>query len=130
MNTAYYSLERPTYVMLVLPTLAQPTSSPRKGKAVSSSPPFNPQLIGQTEKTLNAILDRHLAEVGLTEQHWIMLTLAVTADGTVDRDELVKQVVNNAKFSEEDVRARVTELVARQLFDDSRSPVVTVTDDG
>lgn len=86
---------------------------------MSVSPPFTPRLIGETEKTLNAILDRHLAEAGLTEQHWITLTLAASSAQSISRDELVRQVVSGAKFSEQDVQARVSELVARQLLDDS-----------
>jgi DNA-binding MarR family transcriptional regulator len=101
-----------------------------KGVVMSATPAFSPRLIGETEKALNAILDRHLAGSGLTEQHWITLTLVIVRGGSIDRDELVKQVVSGAKFSEDDVRVRVSELVARQLLDDSASPEVTVTDAG
>jgi DNA-binding MarR family transcriptional regulator len=97
---------------------------------MSAAPAFSPRLIGETEKTLNAILDRHLAGSGLTEQHWIALTFAIVSGGSIDRNELVRQVVSGAKFSEQDVRARVSELVGRQLLDDSASPEVTVTDAG
>ena len=34
---------------------------------MSTTPAFGTQLIGQTEKTLNAILDRQLAGTGVTE---------------------------------------------------------------
>ena len=91
---------------------------------------FTPRLIGETEKTLNAILDRHLAGGGLTEQHWITLSLAVLSGGSIDRDELVKQVSAGAKFSEDDVQARISELVDRHLLNESDSPEVTVTDAG
>jgi hypothetical protein len=97
---------------------------------MSATPAFTPRLIGETEKTLNALLDRHLAADGLAEQHWITLTFAVVSGGSIDRDELVKGVVRGAKFSEGDVRARVSELVSRRLLDDSASPEVTVTDAG
>ena len=101
-----------------------------KGPVMSATPTFSPRLIGETEKTLNAILDRHLAGSGLTEQHWITLTFAIVSGGSIDRGELVRQVVRGAKFSEQDVRARVSELVGRQLLDDSASSEVTVTDAG
>ena len=97
---------------------------------MSAAPAFSPRLIGETEKTLNTILDRHLAGSGLTEQHWITLTSAIVSGGSIDRDELVREVVSGAKFSEQDVRARVAELVGRQLLDDSASPEVTATDAG
>lgn len=38
--------------------------------------PFGPQLIGRTEKALNALLDRELSGTGLTEPQWVALTLA------------------------------------------------------
>jgi hypothetical protein len=101
-----------------------------KGHPMSTTPTFTPRLIGETEKTLNAILDRHLSGAGLTEQHWITLTLAVLSDGSIDRGELVKKVSQGAKFSEDDVRARVSELIGMQLLDDSGSPEVTVTNAG
>ena len=97
---------------------------------MSPNPTFTPQLLGQTEKTLNAILDRHLAGAGLTEQHWITLSLGVLSGGSVERERLVKEVAGGAKFSEDEVRARISELVARQLLDDSGAPNVNVTEAG
>ena len=97
---------------------------------MSAPPTFSPRLIGETEKTLNAILDRHLAVGSLTEQHWIVLTMAIVGGGSIDREELIGQVVSQAKFSEHDVRARVSELVDRQLLDASASAELTVTDAG
>jgi hypothetical protein len=97
---------------------------------MSASTAFTPRLIGETEKTLNAILDRHLAGADLTEQHWITLSLAVVSGGSIDRDQLVRQVSGGAKFSEDDVRARVSELIDRKLLDDSGSDQVIVTDAG
>jgi hypothetical protein len=101
-----------------------------KGHLMSTTPTFTPRLIGEAEKTLNAILDRHLSGAGLTEQHWITLTLAVVSSGSIDREELVKRVSSGAKFGEEDVQARVSELVGRRLLDDSGSPQLAVTDEG
>lgn len=97
---------------------------------MSATPTFSPRLIGETEKTLNAILDRHLAASGLTEQHWITLSLAIISGGAIERNELVRQVVRQAKFSEHEVRTRVSELVDRKLLDDSASVELTVTDAG
>jgi DNA-binding MarR family transcriptional regulator len=97
---------------------------------MSANPTFTPRLLGETEKTLNAILDRHLSGAGLTEQHWITLTLAVVSGGSIDRDELVRKVSEGAKFSGDDVRTRVSELIAMGLLDDATSPEVTVTDAG
>lgn len=43
---------------------------------------FGPQLIGQTEKTLNAILAAVLAESGLSEPQWVTLRLTAQFKGT------------------------------------------------
>jgi hypothetical protein len=81
-------------------------------------PSFNAQVLGQAEKTLNAILDRLLAGTGLNEAHWITLTLAVASGGTVPGDELTGRVAGALKVSEAEARARVTELAGRQLLQD------------
>ncbi|WP_164842402.1 hypothetical protein [Actinoplanes solisilvae] len=39
--------------------------------------PFGAQLIGRTEKALNALLERELSGTGLTEPQWVALTLTV-----------------------------------------------------
>src|SRR5258707_12493044 len=82
--------------MLALPTLARPTAELpardlAKEQAMSTYPSLSTRVIGQTEKTLNAILDRELAGTGLTESQWVMLTLAVGSGGTSERDQFARQ---------------------------------------
>jgi hypothetical protein len=87
---------------------------------------LSPRLIGQTEKTLNAILDRLLAGTGLTEPLWVTLTLTVSDGGTDDRDQLISRIADTLKVSEAEAQARITELAAVQLLhvpDDEGSPV-------
>ncbi len=64
--------------------------------------PFGPQLIGETEKTLNALLLRHLDALaggdGLTEPQWVTLRVANMLDGTVDRVGLAAAVTDRAHF--------------------------------
>lgn len=94
---------------------------------------FSAQLLGQTEKTLNAILDRLLAGTDLTEPQWVTLTLSMTlaAGDGIERAELVRRVTGAAKFDRAHAEARVSELVAAGLLqsagDGSR---VTVTEAG
>jgi hypothetical protein len=99
---------------------------------MSTAPTFSTQALGQTEKALNAILDRELAGTGLTEAQWIALTLTVASGGSVDRDELVGRLADSLKISEADAQARVTELAAAQLLQalDGDGSSVTVTDAG
>jgi len=99
---------------------------------MSTTPTFSTQLIGQTEKTLNAILDRLLADTGLTEPQWVTLTIAVMGGGTIDLPEFVIRVADALKISEAEARTRIAELAAAQLFEmpDLDASPVRVTDAG
>jgi len=73
--------------------------------------PLNPQVIGQTESALGALLGPVLAEAGRSFEQWVVL--AVAADGTpVDRDRLVARVVDARKFAAADVAAAIAGLAA------------------
>ena len=96
---------------------------------MSPNPTLSPQLIGQAEKTLNAILERHLSGAGLSEPQWITLTLAVMGGDPIGRDQLARRVASAAKFSEADVQTRITELADARLLDVADDEVA-VTDGG
>lgn len=98
---------------------------------MSTTPTFSPQLIGQTEKTLNAILDRQLAGTGLTEPLWVTLTLTVMG-GSTSRDELVGRVAGALHIGTAEALDRVTKLADDRLLRISRDdvPSVTLTDRG
>jgi hypothetical protein len=83
---------------------------------MSTGPTFGTQIIGQTEKALNAILARLLAGTGLTEPQWVTLTITAGA----------------LKVSEAQAQARITELAAAQLVDapNGEGSPVKVTDAG
>lgn len=80
--------------------------------------PFGPQLIGQTEKALNAILRRILRGTGLDEPRWVTLRLAGLLDGSVDADRLAAAVAERAHLF--DAPELVGELTRRGLLDDGR----------
>lgn len=82
------------------------------------STPFGPSLIGETEKTLNALLHRFLQGTGLTEPQWVTLRLADLLDGSVDSDGLAAAVADRAQFP--NAAELVTELADRGLLDDGR----------
>ena len=95
---------------------------------MSAYPPFSTRIIGQTEKTLNAILDRELAGTGLTENQWVILTLAVAGGGTAEHEQFARQVAGNLKISEAEAQARIAEMIAaQQLQTADEGTVVTVT---
>ncbi len=60
--------------------------------------PFGPQLIGETEKTLNALLRRVLAG-RLTEPQWVTLRLSLLLE-EASSEELVAAVGARAHFEE------------------------------
>ena len=99
---------------------------------MSSTLTFSTQLLGRTEKAANAILNRLLAEPGLTEQQWIALNLSVTNADAVGVSQLAAQVAGALKVSQADARSRILELEAAHLLkvaEDERAPV-EVTADG
>ena len=53
---------------------------------------FDQQLIGQTEKTMNAILGRLLGSTGVSEPEWVTLVLSAAGHGSANRDELTVRV--------------------------------------
>jgi DNA-binding MarR family transcriptional regulator len=99
---------------------------------MSATPTFTAQVIGQTEKALNAILDRQLAGTGLTEPEWITLTLTVAGGGTVDRNELIRRLAGGLKVTEAEAQAHIADLAAAQLLQGPQTEESTVrlTDDG
>lgn len=80
--------------------------------------PFGPVLIGQTEKTLQALLRRTLAGTGLSEPQWVTLRVATMLDGDVDRAGLISAVTDRAKLA--DTTAIVEALTERGLVADGQ----------
>ncbi len=80
---------------------------------------FGPQLIGETEKTLNALLRGYLAGTDLTEPQWVTLRLTAALDGSVtDAAQLAAAVSDRAHFT--DAQELVRGLTDRGLIDGAR----------
>jgi hypothetical protein len=73
---------------------------------------FGPQLLGQTEKTLQALLERVLDGTCLNERLWVTLRLADQPDDMALRE----RVADRARFDDADVL--VTELEREGLVAD------------
>ncbi len=83
---------------------------------------FGPQLIGETEKTLNALLQRSLEPTGLDERRWVTLRLASQYEGAPGG--LAAQVADRAHFA--DAGALVADLHGRGLLTGDRpTPAAT-----
>jgi DNA-binding MarR family transcriptional regulator len=92
----------------------------------STTPTFSAQLLGQTEKAANAILDRLLARPGLTEPQWVTLSLAVASGDTVEPDEFVNLVSGALKIGEAGARTLLADLADAHFVDvpdDGHAPV-------
>ncbi len=74
--------------------------------------PFGPQLIGQTEKALNALLATILAGDDLSEPQWVTLRLTEQFDGTGSLAAFVHD-----RTRRPDTEAVLTELTRRGLID-------------
>jgi hypothetical protein len=91
---------------------------------------FTPQVLGETEKALNAILYRELTAVSLTEHQWITLRLTVAAGGEISRAQLVGRLGGALKVGVTDAEACVQELGAAGLLESSAEGGVAVTEAG
>jgi hypothetical protein len=80
--------------------------------------PFGPQLIGQTEKTLVALLSQSLEGTGLSEPQWVTLRVAAMLEDSVDAGGLLTAVADRARFP--DAAEIVRHLTTRGLLDDGR----------
>lgn len=87
---------------------------------------FGTQLIGQAESALGAILDRELTGTGLTQPRWVILTLAVLNDGTIEHHELVGRAVRVLKTSQDEAEAQIANLADAELVEASAEDAVRV----
>lgn len=78
-----------------------------------TTPPFA-QLIGQTEKTLNAILDRLLADA-VSEPQWVALVLIAGSGGSATRGEFTGRVAHALKADQETAAGHIGQLAAKGL---------------
>ena len=82
---------------------------------MSTTPTFNAQLLGQTEKAANAILDRLLSEPGLTEPQWVALSLTAMSEDSLDRAQLADRVAGALKT--DSAQTLIDSLVEAGLID-------------
>jgi DNA-binding MarR family transcriptional regulator len=90
-------------------------------------PMFNAQLLGQTEKAANAILDQLLAEPRLSEPQWVTLSITAASGGTLGRGQLTERVAGALKVSGGEAQERISELAARRLVHHPEDDHATIT---
>jgi hypothetical protein len=99
---------------------------------MSTTPTFDPALVGQTESAFGAILDRELAGTGLNGPRWVALNLALAGGQGVDRVQLIRRLAAARNVDEPEARECVNDLAVAGLLHipDEESAPVTVTDAG
>jgi len=97
-----------------------------------TTPAFSTQLIGQTEKALNAILAKLLADTAVTEPQWVTLNVTLAGAEALSIAELSSRVAGVLKISAADAKTRLAELSTDGLLqvpEAAESPL-TLTGDG
>lgn len=99
---------------------------------MSTTPTFNPALVGQTESAFGAILDRELAGTGLNGPRWVGLNLALAGGQGVDRVQLIRRLAASRNVDEREADECINDLAAAGLLHvpDQKGAPVTVTDAG
>lgn len=95
----------------------------------STPPPLNPRVIALAHYAGRAVLENVLARHGATFQQSVTLRVVAVADGPVDREWLVGEVVDALKIDKADLHAVVEELVEARLLT-ADSALLTITDAG
>jgi hypothetical protein len=90
-------------------------------------PTLTPRVIGQAEKTLNAILARQLAGTGLTEPEWVILTLAATSGEPAGRDQFTRTVAGALKITEAGAQSRIGAMITARQLQITGGSALTVT---
>jgi DNA-binding MarR family transcriptional regulator len=78
----------------------------------TAKPMLNPQVIGQAESALGALLTPVLQEAGRTFEQWLVLTVATASGGVQDHAQLVARIATARKIAPADVAAAIAELAA------------------
>ena len=83
--------------------------------AASGAPSFAPQILGQAENTLRALLTSFLAGTDLTYHTWVLLNATAMSGGEFDRGRLTAIAVNALKIDRDAVDAALATLADADL---------------
>ncbi|MEU9332881.1 MarR family transcriptional regulator [Streptomyces sp. NPDC048290] len=97
--------------------------------STSPAPLLDARLIGLAHYAGRGILEAVLARHGIAFQEQITLRPVALAEGPVERDALVRQIVGALKVTEAEVGATVDALIGRGLLA-AEGACVRLTDDG
>lgn len=95
---------------------------------MNSTPLPLEQLIGQTEKTMNAILNRLLAGA-VSEPQWVTLVLTARSGGSAGRDQLADMVAHALSVDQATAADRIGQLATKGLVS-TTGAAITLTEAG
>lgn len=104
----------------------------REAEGVPTGPSLTPQIIGQAENALRALLERTLAGTGLAYRHWVALSVIAGSAAPADEDELAERVEGVLRVDDATARGVIADLHAREVVEltpDDRSHI-RLTDAG
>ncbi|MDH6514728.1 DNA-binding MarR family transcriptional regulator [Streptomyces sp. SAI-135] len=96
----------------------------------TTTPALNPRVIALAHYAARALLEHALARHGMTFQQSVTLRLAAVADGPVERDRVIEDVVGALKTDPAQARSVLDELVAEELVAPHGPSQVRITDAG
>jgi hypothetical protein len=93
--------------------------------------PFTAQLIGQTEKTLNAILDQQLAG-RISEPEWVTMVLIARSGDQASTAEVTSRITQTQHVGAQTAAAYLGQLGAKGLVEETSAaePAVALTATG
>src|SRR6185312_13097498 len=112
-------------ILLAYPTLDRPTFRAKGAMMADTNVPFQ-RLVGQTEKTLNAILDKVLAGT-VSEREWVALVV-IAGGGPAGRDQALAQVARALKTDQRGAADHIAALAALGLVATGPSGTVVTAD--
>jgi DNA-binding MarR family transcriptional regulator len=89
-----------------------------------------PQLIGQTERALSALMRPVLARTGGTFHQWVALSVTTTHGGSMDRGELIATITDALRIDDAVVEATIAELAAAGFLESSTESVIALNESG
>jgi DNA-binding MarR family transcriptional regulator len=96
----------------------------------TTTPVLNPRVIALAHYAGRALLENVLARHGVTFQQSVTLRLAAVAEGPVERERVVEDVVGSLKVDAAQAHSVVDELISAGLLAPYESSRVRITDAG
>jgi DNA-binding MarR family transcriptional regulator len=84
---------------------------------MTTTPSLNPQVLGQAENAHRGLLDRILAETGITYHQWVALTVTSVRETTISRRQLAERMTRALRIDEAMALEAIDELSAAELLD-------------